>query len=40
MTLQKGDVPHDFPVLIHNGLREKLYFQVDRVGGAHYSPLL
>lgn len=26
--LKEGDVPHDFPILIDNGLREKLYFQL------------
>jgi dTDP-4-amino-4,6-dideoxygalactose transaminase len=24
--LNKGDIPHDYPILVDNGLREKLYF--------------
>lgn len=25
-TLKKGDIPHTYPVIVENGLREKLYF--------------
>jgi len=30
--LQEGDVPHDFPILVKNGLREKLYFLLMEMG--------
>jgi dTDP-4-amino-4,6-dideoxygalactose transaminase len=30
--LQEGDLPHDFPVLVKNGLREKLYFLLIEMG--------
>jgi dTDP-4-amino-4,6-dideoxygalactose transaminase len=30
--LQEGDVPHDFPILVKHGLREKLYFALLDMG--------
>lgn len=30
--LKEGDVPHDFPILVKNGLREKLYFLLIDLG--------
>lgn len=30
--LQRNDVPHDFPILVSNGLREKLYFSLLDMG--------
>jgi hypothetical protein len=30
--LHEGDVPHDFPILVKNGLREKLYFSLMEMG--------
>lgn len=30
--LQRSDVPHDFPILVNNGLREKLYFSLLDMG--------